>query len=324
MRLIPLRGILLFCGTAIGPALVFAQEAASSNDGAAVVANKNAAENASGGQESGESEKSGEQKKPGDQKSGDQKTEGKAEAAKQNGDDPKAAEAAKAVVPKADPYKPIDLLAEPLAKEWKLFAAEEGYKLEDLWRVHGKNGSPKLLVGGGNIKGYIRTQTVYKDYRLAFEFRFPMDENGNSGVLLHVDGKDKIWPDGIQVQLHRPKAGSVFPSGNRKTPFTIGAQVPLAKVNVWNRCEILVRNEQVYVTLNGKNVGPLQECEPRAGYIALQSEGSEVHFRNLILTKLRPEAIRAVADRPPGTEDTSTPPARVPDPDTDSAGVDEQ
>lgn len=210
----------------------------------------------------------------------------------------KAADGKSATTPdkKPDPFRPLDLLASDFGKTWKLFAAEEGVEVQDVWQLREFEGQ-KGLICTGKPKGYLRTVKMYGDYKLSFQFRFPMDENGNSGVLLHIDGKDKIWPDGIQVQLHRPKAGSVFPSGNRKTPFTIGAQLPLHEVNKWNTCEIIVQKTQVYVTVNGRKVGPMQECNPPRGFIALQSEGSEVHFRNLILRPIRPEtAVKAAAE----------------------------
>ncbi len=186
---------------------------------------------------------------------------------------------------KPDPSN-VDLLQLEFAKSWKLFAAEEGVKVQDVWAVRQDESGMRVLVCSGKPKGYLRTQAEYENYRLSFEFRFPVDENGNSGVLLHVDGKDKIWPDGIQVQLHRPDAGSIFPSGNRKTPFTIGAHVSLGELSKWNKCEITAHGPNVAVKLNDKVVGPLTGCVPAKGFIALQSEGSEVHFRKLMIVRL--------------------------------------
>lgn len=183
------------------------------------------------------------------------------------------------------PPQPLEtkLLEQDFTKTWKLYAAEEGVKVQDVWKIN-KTESGNILVCTGKPKGYLRTQEELNDYTLSFEFRYPMDENGNSGVLLHIDGKDKIWPDGIQVQLHRPTAGSIFPSGNRKTRFTIGAKLAL-NLNKWNKCQIDVRKDTVEVRLNDIAVGPMRYCNPARGYFALQSEGSEVHFRDMKLTR---------------------------------------
>jgi cell division septation protein DedD len=215
-------------------------------------------------------------------------------------------------VPKPTLPKPINLLASDFGKTWKLFAAEEGVKVQEVWQVKDEG---TLLICTGKPKGYLRTVKAYADYRLTFEFRYPMDPNGNSGVLLHGDGKDKIWPDGVQIQLHRPTAGSILPSGNRKTRFRVMAGLELLP-KTWNRCEVEVRQDRVEVTINGLSVGPLQYCDPARGFIGLQAEGSEVHFRNLMLqqfntepTKVEPPAA-AVAKQEPGSVKPPSPAAK--------------
>lgn len=200
-----------------------------------------------------------------------------------------------------------DLLAPPIERTWQLFAAETGVKMSDVWTVVGE-GKDRKLVCNGKQKGYLRTRAPYKDYKLTFDFRF-FAENGNSGVLLHVDGKDKIWPDAVQVQLHRPTAGSIIPSGNRKIRFTVGAKLEWA-VQKWNTCVITVRDDTVEVSINGLAVGPLKYCDPCKGFIALQSEGSEVHFRNLKLEHEKlvtpPAPTPPVGPDKPGKDKTAT------------------
>ncbi|MFK7818763.1 MAG: family 16 glycoside hydrolase [Planctomycetaceae bacterium] len=214
--------------------------------------------------------------------------------------------------------KATKLLEQDFSKTWKLVAAEEGVKVEDVWRMN-KTETGRILVCTGKPKGYLRTLSAHKNYVLSFEFRYPMDENGNSGVLLHIDGKDKVWPDGIQVQLHRPTAGSIFPSGNRKARFTIGAKLDLA-LKVWNKCRITVREDTIEVSLNDVAVGPMRYCQPAAGFIALQSEGSEVHFRNIVLT----EEIVSTPSVPSVTQQSSktvAPAAKAPDEPKPAAGI---
>ena len=211
-----------------------------------------------------------------------------------------------------------DLLKPPIEKTWQLFAAEKGVKLSDVWTVDGE-GEERKLVCNGKQKGYLRTRKSYQNYKLRFEFRF-FAENGNSGVLLHVDGKDKIWPDAVQVQLHRPTAGSIIPSGNRKTRFTVGAKLDWTPQK-WNTCVIDVRNDTIEVSINGLAVGPLKYCDPCKGFIALQSEGSEVHFRKLTLE--REEVVQPKAPSEPTatekatTQKPATPPVKKPDANAD-------
>lgn len=235
--------------------------------------------------------------------------------------DPKQKEP-EATKPKPAPVTKLvvyDLLKPPIDTTWQLFEAEKGVKLSDVWTVDGE-GDERKLVCNGKQKGYLRTREAYENYKLKFEFRF-FNENGNSGVLLHVDGKDKIWPDAVQVQLHRPTAGSIIPSGNRKTRFTVGAKLDWAPQK-WNTCIIDVRNDTVEVSINGLAVGPLKYCDPCKGFIALQSEGSEVHFRKLTLEREEivpakapskpPETKKPVTDQPAAEKPTPTP-GKAPD-----------
>ena len=118
---------------------------------------------------------------------------------------------------------------------------------------------------------------------------YPTDENGNSGVLLHMAPKDKIWPDSIQLQLHRPAAGSIFPSGDGKSENTLGVRDLSVELTKWNKCTIVSRGGKMTVEVNGKKVGEVTGCSPSRGRIALQSEGSEIHFRNIWIRKLKPK-----------------------------------
>ena len=51
--------------------------------------------------------------------------------------------------------------------------------------------------------------------------------------------------------------------------------------------QLIDRNAQgVQLAVNGKEVSGASHCVPRAGYICLESEGSECHFRNIRIKEL--------------------------------------
>ena len=52
-------------------------------------------------------------------------------------------------------------------------------------------------------------------------------------------------------------------------------------VNQWNRCIISAREGNVTIVVNDQKVGTVAGCKPLEGAISLQSEGSEIHFRNI-------------------------------------------
>ena len=177
---------------------------------------------------------------------------------------------------------------------WKFFSAQEGKKREDVWKILPEkfNGKEEnVLVCLGKPFGYLRTIKGYENYEFSLEWKFPTDANGNSGILVHTDKEnDKVWPKSIQVQFHGPKAGSVFPIEGAKTENRLEAMMK-AKPNEWNRCVVTCRNGTISVQMGKageklKKVGEVTGCMPAKGCIALQSEGSEVHFRRITLRKL--------------------------------------
>ena len=49
----------------------------------------------------------------------------------------------------------------------------------------------------------------------------------------------------------------------------------------WNHYRVTCRDGIIKLAVNGKVVSGGSECKPRKGYICLEAEGSEVHFRNI-------------------------------------------
>lgn len=177
------------------------------------------------------------------------------------------------------------------ATEWHFFSGKKDAVISETWSIQqdSETGQP-VLICKGEPYGYIRTRRRYKNFELRMQWKFATDANGNSGILLYTSGDDRIWPTSIQVQLHQPVAGSVFPTGGAKTTEEL-RQVPmLAKpVNQWNDCLILSTDGRVSVTINGVKVGDVNGCDPQEGAIALQSQGAEVHFRAISIRELPEE-----------------------------------
>src|SRR5258706_43618 len=54
----------------------------------------------------------------------------------------------------------------------------------------------------------------------------------------------------------------------------------------WNHYRVECRDGVLKLAVNGKVVSGGSECKPRKGYLCLESEGSECHFRNLRIKEL--------------------------------------
>ena len=168
----------------------------------------------------------------------------------------------------------------------------DGAKMEDVWHV--KDG---VLICRGEPLGYIRTKADYKNYKLHVEWRWNPETKkaGNSGVLLRVIGPDKVWPRCVEAQLESGNAGDFWNidefkmkvdparTKGRNTKKTEFAERPVGE---WNEYDITVDHDKIVLKVNGKQVNEATEVEEVAGKIALQSEGTEIQFRNIRLTPL--------------------------------------
>ncbi len=186
----------------------------------------------------------------------------------------------------------IDLLTEDLTKHWRVFSSSAPMSDAPVWKVirEGSGDAQELvLVCSGEPKGFLYTTESCSEFELTLEWKYPLDADGNSGVLVYTQDEPRIWPTSMQVQLHQPKAGSVFPSGDATSDQTSEAEPNLARpVNVWNEGKIVSRGGRLSVEVNSKKAGEVSGAKPSSGSIALQSEGSVVHFRRIRLRKLPP------------------------------------
>ncbi|VTR97643.1 3-keto-disaccharide hydrolase [Tuwongella immobilis] len=159
-----------------------------------------------------------------------------------------------------------------------------------------------VMILPGETMGAIETIDEYSNYTLRLEYRWgeKITKSRNSGILLHVSGPDAVWPRSIEAQVAAGKAGDLWAvSGyqlegelSRKDPKTgrryFRSENDIEKpIGEWNVYEITCKNQTITLTVNGKLVNQATKLESNRGKILLQSEGAEIHFRNIQLTPLR-------------------------------------
>ncbi|MCS7046842.1 MAG: DUF1080 domain-containing protein, partial [Gemmataceae bacterium] len=174
-----------------------------------------------------------------------------------------------------------------------------------------------MLVTTGFPIGFLRTDRMYENFILEFEWNHQPrkdDREGNSGcfiwadaipapgqgsfaraievqVLVNLEWKDKktglptatshgdifsIW--GAKCVPDRPhplKWERCIPSEYRAKGF-----------GEWNHYRITANDGVVKLAVNGKEVSGVSKCNPRKGYIALESEGNPCWFRNIRIKEL--------------------------------------
>lgn len=143
----------------------------------------------------------------------------------------------------------------------------------------------------GNPFGYMRTDKKYSNYKLHVEWRW-VGEGTNSGLFLHVQDGDKLWPNAIECQLGSGKAGDfVMLGGSKIAEVESQGKFPIKERNgdfekpigEWNIAEVVCEGNSIIVYINGQ-LQNQATSETSEGYIALQSEGGPIEFRNVYLT----------------------------------------
>jgi hypothetical protein len=174
--------------------------------------------------------------------------------------------------------------------------------------------------GTGQPIGMIRTRKPLANFEIVAQWRH-LRSGGNSGLFVWATDealKDippgKLPRGGIEVQVldhgfaeqYEKKTGKkgtfftthgdVFPVGTSKmTPFPPTSpngqrsfpSKHLSKgVGEWNHYYVRCINGEVRLWVNGEEVSGGTGCEPRQGYLCLESEGSPVEFRQIRVREL--------------------------------------
>jgi len=208
------------------------------------------------------------------------------------------------VVEADDKAAPVPLFDGQTLSGWKATVkADKDGKVadpKDTWSV--KDGA---IVCTGKPNGYLATEKEYADYVLKLKWRYPADAKaGNSGVLIHVQKDDKVWPVSIEAQLRSGRAGDIWLQTAEEVKLTIDParfdandktkrhyfRVPKDEAvekafGEWNEYEITCKGGDVSLAVNGKVVNAGTNGNLRAGRIALQSEGTEIHFKDITIRK---------------------------------------
>ncbi len=182
-------------------------------------------------------------------------------------------------------------------KGWTIFVKDQTIKPENLFYV--KDG---VIETVGVPAGYIRTKKVYSDYRLHVEWRYP-DKEVNSGVMIHTNGPDQIWPSHYQCQLKHLDVGDIIVLGvgvratvGGKEYISTEKEKPVAakfhepnekKSGEWNSYDITCKGNTIEVDVNGLLQNKATNCTVTSGSIGLQAEGCKIQFRNIWVEKLK-------------------------------------
>jgi len=189
-----------------------------------------------------------------------------------------------------------------------------------------KNGE---IITTGKPTGFLRTEKQYENFVLEMDWmHINKKEVGNSGLFVWGDPLPAVgtgYTRGIEVQVlvnleYRDKKtnaitatshGDLFSIWGAKCvpdrPHPLGWERCLPSENrakgggEWNHYKVTANNGVIKLEVNGKEVSGVSQCNPRKGYLALESEDAECHFKNIRIKELpttnpKPEECAKVAD----------------------------
>jgi hypothetical protein len=180
---------------------------------------------------------------------------------------------------------------------WTAFTKDPNFDKSKLFYV-----KDDVIESPGVPMGYLRTDKQFSNYRLHVEWRW-VDNPGNSGILIHVNGPDMLWPAHYQGQLKAGDAGDFVLQGVgekitvRDTVFTSSEKVkPLIRKDKpssekepgqWNSMDVTAKGNTVIIKVNGVLQNSGKNCSLTKGAIGLQAEGAKIQFKNIWLTQLK-------------------------------------
>ena len=176
----------------------------------------------------------------------------------------------------------------------------------ETWKVKGNE-----LICSGHPIGVIRSEKRYENFLLHIEWRH-MEPGGNSGTFVWSDAEpgDNRLPNGVEVQMLEldwvnlntrdgktpPVAyvhGEIFGVGgveivpdNPRGRRSKSVENRCKGKGEWNTYEVVCVDGTIKLSVNGKFVNGISKSTKKEGFICLESEGAEIHFRNIRVIQL--------------------------------------
>jgi hypothetical protein len=158
-----------------------------------------------------------------------------------------------------------------------------------------------LIHCTGSPTGYLRTKEAYSNCVVTVVWRFVKvaPKKDNTGVLVHMQLPDKVWPVCVQNQGKSGRQGDLFVMSGAecKEHLALGkdANTPVAykdgpnenAIGEWNTNVTICAGEKVKAIINGKQLNEISGCTISSGYIGIQSEGAEIEITKMFVEPLK-------------------------------------
>ena len=195
-----------------------------------------------------------------------------------------------------------NLAFRPLFNEVDLTGWVDVNTSKDTWKV-----ADNMIICSGNPIGIMRSDRQYENFIMEIEWRH-MEAGGNSGVFIWSEGTpfpDRRLTKAIEVQMLELDwanqnqqtddyvHGELFPTmdltaipDNPRGIRSKSIEKRCKGKGEWNKYIIVAVDGTVKLSVNGKFVNGLRKSGRKKGYICLEAEGAEIHFRNIRILEL--------------------------------------
>ena len=167
------------------------------------------------------------------------------------------------------------------------------------------------VVCFGNPIGVVKSEKLYENFLLHVEWKH-MDPGGNSGTFVWsqaIPGENRL-PDGVEVQMLELDWVNLNTRNGKKPPeaYVHGELFGVGGVEIvpdnprgvrsksienlckgrgeWNTYDVVCVDGVIKLSVNGTFVNGISKATQKKGHICLESEGAEIHFRNLTVVEL--------------------------------------
>ena len=135
-----------------------------------------------------------------------------------------------------------------------------------------RSGIEVQVLDLGYEERHLKAKGKHSDWFTSHGDVFPV-----GGSKMTAFTPEKVYKDaaGVEYKVGNPKSSRSFPTER----LTNG-------VGEWNHYYIRAINGEVRLWVNGVEVNGGKDCLPATGFLALESEGSKVEYRNLMIREL--------------------------------------
>jgi hypothetical protein len=168
------------------------------------------------------------------------------------------------------------------------------------------------LICHGNPIGVVRSAKMYENFMLHVEWKH-MEAGGNSGIFVWsqaIPGKENRLPDGVEVQMLELDWVNLKTRNGKKPPiaYVHGELFGVGGVKIipdnprgersksienrckgrgeWNTYDVICVDGTIKLSVNDTFVNGISQSTQKLGYLCLEAEGAEIHFRNLKVVEL--------------------------------------